>query len=342
MAEGLIGAAAAALVLVLGFPVAASAAGGAPAHKRWVPPPLVEWQWELDHPLCNAAGNLTASETAALVAATVKHPAAHLACAEDLGIYASGAPVVAVDGATVPATDPRVYDIDAFDNTGTDNADEADSLRSSRSPVVAELHALGDHVICYVDVGTAENWRPDYAQLKGLLAGPVSGWPDERWISLAPAGMARLEQVMTRRFEMCRANRFDAVEPDNMDGSENGSGSSLAEQLRYDRWVAAEVHALGMSVAQKNFVDESAALVGSFDFVIDEQCFQYSECSELAPYTSRHRTVLEVEYKGQVSRAAFARACKTGLNGQRAALSSGLDSLYLSVNLDASLRVPCA
>ena len=44
-----------------------------------------------------------------------------------------------IDGAVAPFTDPKVYDIDGFDNTGTDNADETGSLSSSDSPVVAEL-----------------------------------------------------------------------------------------------------------------------------------------------------------------------------------------------------------
>ena len=38
------------------------------------------------------------------------------------------------------------YDIDGFDNSAS---------------AVAMLHKAGKHVICYVDVGTWERWRPD-------------------------------------------------------------------------------------------------------------------------------------------------------------------------------------
>ncbi len=48
-----------------------------------------------------------------------------------------------------PAPDPTVYDIDGFDNPAA---------------TVSALHARGDHVICYIEVGAAENYRPDYAQ----------------------------------------------------------------------------------------------------------------------------------------------------------------------------------
>src|ERR1700676_303829 len=41
------------------------------------------------------------------------------------------------------------YDIDGFENSAGE---------------VATLHARGTHVICYIDVGTAENFRPDYHQ----------------------------------------------------------------------------------------------------------------------------------------------------------------------------------
>jgi hypothetical protein len=256
-------------------------------------------------------------------------------------VLSGRSPLKAVDGALAPSTDPRVYDIDGFDNTGTDNGDETASLRSSGSSVVAELHALGDHVICYVDVGTAENWRPDYSELKGSRLGPVSGWPGEYWISLAPGRLGVVESVMTKRFEMCHDNHFDAVEPDNIDSSDNGTSNTQAEQIAYDKWVAREIHSLGMSVAQKNYEDESAALEPSFDFVIEEQCYQYADCRDLAPYYRNHKTVLEVEYSGGISKPQFARACTVGLNGQPAADRLPFDSVYLSMNLDGSLRVPC-
>ncbi len=310
--------------------------------RMWVPPREVEWQWELDHSLCNASGDQTPTQTAKLIASTVADLARYTSCSADLGITSGSSPVMAVDGAVSPATNPKVYDIDGFDNTGTDNGDEAQSLGSSDSPVVAELHSLGDHVICYVDVGTAENWRPDYSEFKGSTLNAVQGWPGEFWISLAPDHLGEVEKIMTKRFEMCRDNHFDAVEPDNMDSSENGTANSQAEQLRYDEWVADEVHRLGMSVAQKNFEDESATLSRYFDFVIEEQCYQYADCLDLAPYYRAERTVLEVEYQGDgTSRSWFVKACTAGVNGQHGADKLGLDSVYLSTNLDGSLRVPC-
>ena len=311
------------------------------ATKLWVPPTSVEWQWELDHPLCDSGGTATAQETARLIRATVERPSSSPSCAADLGLISAKLPVIAIDGAVAPHTNPKAYDIDGFDNTGSDNGSEAQSLGSSDSPVIAELHALGDHVICYIDVGTAESWRVDFSELKAATLGAVKGWPGEYWISLAPRFRGIVDRVMLERFEMCRNNHFDAVEPDNMDSSENGTTNTQAEQIGYDEWVAREVHRLGMSVAQKNYEDEASTLEPYFDFVIEEQCYLYADCSDLARYYRNHKAVLEVEYQGDMSESRFARACTTGINSQPAADKAGLDSVYLSVNLDGSVRIPC-
>lgn len=308
----------------------------------WVPPTgNLEWNWELDYPLCNGAGSLAAAQTAAVIADTAANPASDHSCAADMGITSGATPVVAADGATAPATDPTVFDIDGFDNTGTDNGYESSSLRSSDSPVVAELHALGDHVICYIDVGTAENWCPDYKKFPAALLGKSNGWPGERWLDTNPNGpdCATLSKIMASRFEMCARNGFDAVEPDNLDGPENDTGFNItvAEGDEYAEWVANEVHSLGMSVAQKTFEDQSAVLEPYRDFVIEEQCLLYGDCTDLAPYYEHAKAVLEAEYSGGgISRADFDQACTTGSNGPSAD-SLGFDSVYL----DGSLRVPC-
>jgi len=233
----------------------------------------------------------------------------------DLGLGAS-----TYSGA--PAGNPTVYDIDGFDNGAA---------------TVAALHARGAHVICYIDVGTWENWRPDASAFPAALLGSSNGWPGERWLDTSPAGpdYATLQAIMTARFQLCKSQGYDAVEPDNIDGAENSTGFSisLSQGDQYAQWVAAEVHALGMSVAQKNFEDQSAVLQPSFDFVVEEQCFQYDSCSSLAPYTAAHKAVLEVEYSDQGANPSS--YCPT-------AIGQGFSSTEFDTALDAKVRVPCA
>jgi hypothetical protein len=219
------------------------------------------------------------------------------------------------------AAAPSVYDIDGFDNPAS---------------TVAGLHALGARVICYVDVGTWENWRPDAAQFPAALLGKSNGWPGEKWLNISPAGpnYAQLQAIMMARFQMCKNAGYDAVEPDNIDGSENSTGFTIttAQNNAYVEWIAAAVHGLGMSVGQKNYVDQSAALAPSMDFAVDEQCFQYGECSGLAPYLTAKKAVFEVEYSDQGAQPA---------NFCPAANAAGMNSVEFTTSLNGSVRVPC-
>jgi hypothetical protein len=203
---------------------------------------------------------------------------------------------------TVNNSEPvAAYDIDGFDNTAAE---------------VAALHAQGKHVICYVDVGTAENFRPDYSAFPVSALGSSNGWPGEKWLDIRQLGA--LEPLMIKRFDICKEKGFDAVEPDNMDGYSNSTGFPLtaAEQLTYNEWVATEVHSLGMAVLQKNDGEQAAQLEPYFDGALDEQCNEYSECSSFQAYLSAGKPVLNAEY-GLATSAFCAPDNSTGIMGAR-------------------------
>ena len=104
---------------------------------------------------------------------------------------------------------------------------------------------------------------------------------------------------------MCRSKGFDGVEPDNVDGYANDTGFPLtgADQLAFDRMVAALAHRRGLAVALKNDLDQVPQLVGDFDFAVDEQCAEYQECDELTPFITAGKAVFEAEYN--LPRSAF-------------------------------------
>ncbi len=215
-----------------------------------------------------------------------------------------------------PAASPTVYDLDGFDTPAA---------------TVAALHRRGARVICYIDVGTFEAWRPDAGRFPRADLGRSNGWPQERWLRITDP---RLRPVMTARFAMCQRKGFDAVEPDNMDGATNRTGFALTipQQVDYDLWVAAAVHRLGMAVAQKNFLGESAALEPHFDLAIVEQCVQDHSCAELRPYLDAPKLVLEAEYRGQGP--ALSRVCQQ-------ANALGLNTVRFDPSLDGGVRIPC-
>lgn len=195
---------------------------------------------------------------------------------------------------------------------GSFNVMEVDGFDTPASTVTA-LHALHKEAVCYIDVGTWEQWRPDAKRFpKSVLGKPDAGWPGERWLDIRQTGV--LLPIMRARFAMCVKKRFDAVDPDNVDGVENATGFKLTvlEQLTYDRAIAALAHADGLAVALKSYADEAKALEPSFDFVVEEQCVKYSECGELASFPANHKPVFDIEYTRSL---AFCAKLPAGMFG---------------------------
>jgi hypothetical protein len=197
------------------------------------------------------------------------------------------------------------YDIDGFETEASE---------------VAALHAEGKRAICYVDVGTAENFRPDYGSFPKSVLGRSNGWPGEKWIDIRQTGV--VEPIMQARFAMCREKGFDAVEPDNIEAFSNKSGFPITaqQQLEYNEWVADAVHALGMAVLQKNDGEQAAMLQPYFDGALSEQCNQYDECADFEPYLAAGEPVLNAEYHRATKKFCAADEA-AGIMGARYALS---------------------
>jgi hypothetical protein len=182
--------------------------------------------------------------------------------------------------------DVQVYDIDLFDS---------DPKR------ITQLHAEGRKVICYVNLGAWENWRPD----KDLFPPSVIGaqwpaFPKEYWLDIRQWDL--LAPAIRGRLDMAVAKGCDAVEPDNMDGfnamahNESGFPLTFEDQLKFNRQVAAEAHARKLAVGLKNDTLQAAALVNDFDFHVSEQCFEYDECKYLMDFIAKGKPIFEAEY----------------------------------------------
>jgi hypothetical protein len=213
---------------------------------------------------------------------------------------------------SVPA---GVYDVDGFETPAA---------------TVRRLHSQGRRVICYLDVGSWENFRPDAGEFpRSVLGRRYEGFPNERWLDIRR--FKSFAPILEHRFSICARKDFDAVEPDNIAGFENNTGFPLtaADQLRFNRWVARQVHARGMAVALKNDGTQAKALVGDFDFAIVEQCFQYRECGLYKTFVEHGKAVFEAEYELEPSQYC----------GQAAALD--FSSIGKSYELFARPWRPC-
>lgn len=212
-------------------------------------------------------------------------------------------------GALDSRVDARIYDVDYE--------------RTSRVEV-ARLHRDGRRVICYLSVGSWEDFRPDSGGFPDEVLGKVmDGWPDERWLDIRRQDI--LLPLLAARMDICAHKGFDAVEPDNVDGYRNETGFELssADQLSFNRAVARLAHERGLSVALKNDLDQIPDLVGDFDFAINEQCALYGECGDYLPFTEAGKAVLHVEYEGSLDFCA--ESARLGLSSMLKPLDLGAD-----------------
>jgi hypothetical protein len=220
---------------------------------------------------------------------------------------ASPNPPAAASAPTAPWQYQLQGPVDTGVNAGTFVVDGFDVDQ----PTVADLHRRGRTVICYVNAGAREEWRPDAARYPADIVGAdLDGWPGERWLDIRQTSV--LVPIMDARVAKCRQAGFDGVEWDNVDGYSNRSGFPLtyADQLAYNATLANLAHQYGLTVAIKNDVEQLADLGPYFDYAVNEQCQQYRECGAYdGPFTGAGKAVFQVEYK--LSVAKFCPAANT-------------------------------
>ncbi len=162
---------------------------------------------------------------------------------------------------------------------------------------VRAMNARGIKTICYVSVGTVENYRDDVGVFPNSVIGRTYGdWPDEKFLDIRQLDI--LLPIMTARFQRCKDMGFDAIEPDNMDVYNNDSGFSLSEAdgVNYILALAKVAHGMGLEIGQKNVSDITDQLVDTMDFVITEGCFVDGWCEEVAAYAHSGKDILAAEY----------------------------------------------
>lgn len=226
-----------------------------------------------------------------------------------------------LDGTINTAYDVDLFDVDLFETP--DN-------------VIAALHGRGIRVLCYFSAGTHENGRPDVTAIPASAIGTqLENWPNERWLDIRKAAVLA---VMVGRLDLAKSRGCDGVEPDNVDGFINESGFRLTptDQLAFNRNLANAAHERGLAVALKNDGDQAAQLVDYYDLELNEECFHYEECDQLAPFLAAGKPVLNAEYAANAAAAQQKRSVVCS-----AATARGVRTLILPGDLDDSFRVAC-
>lgn len=77
----------------------------------------------------------------------------------------------------------EVYDIDGFNAT---------------SDLITDLHSKYHRVICYMDAGSIESYRPDASSFPASVQGKVlDGWAQEKWLDIRQLSIVRLCELLT-------------------------------------------------------------------------------------------------------------------------------------------------
>jgi endo-alpha-1,4-polygalactosaminidase (GH114 family) len=218
------------------------------------------------------------------------------------------------------SVDVAMYDIDLFE---------------APASTINALRGAGRAVICYFSAGSREDWRPDASQFASAdHKNPLEGWAGETWLDVRSQNV---RTIMKARLDLAVSKHCDGVEPDNVDGYANDTGFPLTEahQLDYNKFLAAEAHARGLSVGLKNTVELVGQLVSHFDWALNEECLSYGECATLKPFLNAGKAVFHVEYVDSVSQGP---AKQNAVCGQPSI--AGFSTLIKTWDLDA-WRLAC-
>lgn len=156
--------------------------------------------------------------------------------------------------------------------------------------------------VCYVNAGAFEDWRADKGTFPAEVIGePLDGWPGENWLDIRRLDV--LIPIMSARIQKCADKGFVAVDPDNTDGWQQDTGFPIkpADQIAYQRALAAEAHKRGLAIGLKNNPEQLEQLAPIVDFAVNEQCVELEECDRYRSFLASGKPVYTVEYRGNIA-----------------------------------------
>jgi endo-alpha-1,4-polygalactosaminidase (GH114 family) len=222
------------------------------------------------------------------------------------------------------AADPVVYDIDGFDNSSAE---------------VSAFHGLGKKVICYIEVGAAENFRSDYSQFPTAALGTsVPSYPTEKYLDI---GNATVVTVIKARIAMCAQKGFDGVEPDIDDSYTDSTGFTITEasNVAYLTTLSDYAHSLGLAWGLKNGGDGGtpdkfiADMLPHIDFAVVEEPFFLATIGFFSPALyNAGKAMFVAEYTNDTASA---------MSFCPQALTDHTNAALFDVALDAMTRTPC-
>ncbi|KAI0509517.1 glycoside hydrolase superfamily [Xylaria bambusicola] len=205
-------------------------------------------------------------------------------------------------------------------------------LENTSSDTIAALKRAGHTIVCYFSAGSVESYRDDADEFPASAIGnTLDGWPDEKWVDHRNA---KVRSIMAARIASAADKGCSGVDPDNIDGYANDSGFDYteADTVDYVRFLADAAHDAGLAYGLKNAGAIVEQVVDVAEWAINEECAEYEECADWAPFIDAGKPVFHVEYvedddATSVSAAKKKKACAA--DGQK-----GFSSIIKHYTLD--------
>ncbi len=229
-----------------------------------------------------------------------------------------GTGITAYNGDTAPATNPTVYDIDAIENPAS---------------TVTALKGLNNHVICYIEVGTAGNYYTaaqegisttyyDQLSAAGDLGSKLSGYP-EYFLNINSSSTVSIIEAMIQ--QQCAAKGFNGVETDLDETFGNNEGSTgftitQANEEAYLTTLANYMHSLGLAWISKDLSDTGIqSFVSDMEplsqGMIDEQANQYGTINLDNVFLQAGKPIFDAEYAPETQAEFCAYDNTNNING---------------------------
>jgi Glycoside-hydrolase family GH114 len=172
--------------------------------------------------------------------------------------------------------------------------------------VVKNLASKGRKVVCHINSGVREEFLPDKDGFpQDVLGKAWNGSDHQRWLDIRK--FESFAAVIRARFDSCKQKGFDAVGPDNLDAYQQDSGFPLTgeDQLKFNRFLANEAHARGLSIGLYNDAGQAEELSPWFDWALTEDCFVRGWCEKMAAFSKAGKAVFMTEYSERIDAQKF-------------------------------------
>jgi len=174
---------------------------------------------------------------------------------------------------------------------------------------ISKIKANNNVVAAYISVGSGENWRSDFNDLKPFLVSKQWGeWAGEYFVNEVTTGIL---PVMKKRIDRIASLGFDWIEFDNMDWAfdsqmrrEYGFKATEQEAIAYYQELARYANSLGLKVMAKNTGREADLFEGITCESYNDDLNWWSE-SEFKDFLAQGKLGLIVHYKESNPEAAY-------------------------------------